>query len=111
MAREVGTLSPREFCKRWPEAPRDDIQLLDVREPQERAIASLPDCVAIPMREIPSRLAELDPDRPIIVMCHSGARSRHVAAFLLANGYEQVFNLEGGIDAWSTDVDPKIPRY
>jgi len=63
------------------------------------------------MREIPGRLPELDRDRPIVVMCHSGVRSRHVAAFLLANGFEQVFNLDGGIDAWSTDVDPELPRY
>jgi rhodanese-related sulfurtransferase len=63
------------------------------------------------MREIPGRLDELDRDRPIVVMCHAGVRSRHVAAFLIANGFEHVFNLDGGVDAWSTDVDPKIPRY
>jgi rhodanese-related sulfurtransferase len=111
MAREVGALSPREFCERWPDANRGDVQLLDVREPQELAMASITACIAIPMRQIPDRLAELDPDRPIVVMCHTGIRSRHVAAFLIANGYEQVFNLDGGIDAWSTDIDPNIPRY
>lgn len=111
MAGEVGSLSPRQFCERWPADERDRVQLLDVREPRELAIASLPGCVTIRMSEIPHRLAELDPDRPIVVMCHSGVRSRHVATFLLANGFEQVFNLDGGIDAWSTDVDPTLPRY
>lgn len=111
MAREVASVSPTAFCARWPDGIGDAVQLLDVREPAELAIVSIPGSVAIPMREIPGRLPELDRDRPIVVMCHSGVRSRHVAAFLLANGFEQVFNLDGGIDAWSTDVDPELPRY
>ena len=111
MGGEVGSVSPREFCERWPGDDRSNVQLLDVREPHEVAFVSLPDSLQIPMREIPARLGELDPSRPIVVMCHSGVRSGHVAAFLIANGFEQVFNLDGGIDAWSTDVDPSLPRY
>jgi rhodanese-related sulfurtransferase len=111
VAREYRSLSPRELLDRWPDRVSAGVQFLDVREPPELALAAVPDCVAIPMREIPSRLDELDRDRPIVVMCHAGVRSRHVAAFLLANGFEHVFNLDGGIDAWSTDVDPSIPRY
>lgn len=111
MAREIASVSPLAFRARWPDGIGDTVQLLDVREPAELAIASIPGCVTIPMREIASRLPELDRDRPIVVMCHSGVRSRHVAAFLLANGFEQVFNLDGGIDAWSADVDPELPRY
>ena len=111
MAREVASVSPLAFCARWPDGAGDSVQLLDVREPAELAIVSIPGCVAIPMREVPGRLAELDRDRPIVVMCHSGVRSRHVAAFLLANGFERVYNLAGGIDAWSTDIDSKLPRY
>jgi len=107
----VKSVSPREFCARWPEANRADVQLLDVREPAELAMAAIPDAIRIPMREVPSRLVELDRHRPVVVMCHSGVRSGHVAAFLLANGFEQVFNLAGGIDAWSIDVDPTLPRY
>ena len=107
----VKAMSPREFCARWPDEDRANVQLLDVREPAEIAIAALPDAIPIPMREIPARLHELDLHRPVVVMCHSGIRSGHVAAFLLANGFEQVFNLAGGIDAWSVDVDPTLPRY
>ena len=63
------------------------------------------------MREIPARLAELDADKPLVVMCHSGGRSRRVAEFLLGNGFTNVFNLKGGIDAWSTQLDSRVPRY
>ena len=63
------------------------------------------------MLEIPARLSELDGTRPVVVMCHSGQRSRQVARFLAAQGFGQVFNLSGGITAWSQEVDPSIPRY
>jgi len=107
----VEELSPRAFLERWPEERRDEVQLLDVRETQELALASLPRAAHISMQQIPARLDELDATRPIVVMCHSGQRSRYVAAFLLANRFEQVFNLTGGIDAWSTQIDPSVPRY
>jgi len=107
----IEELSPRSFCELWPEDERAQVQLIDVREPAELAIATLTDAVHIPMLQIPRRLGELDPQRPVVVMCHSGGRSRQVAAFLLANGFERVYNLAGGIDAWSTDVDPAVPRY
>ena len=107
----VEELSPQAFCELWPEERRDLVQLLDIREPQEVTLASLPSSTQIPMSQIPARLGDLDPRRPIVVMCHSGQRSRHVAAFLLANGFERVYNLEGGIDAWSTQIDPGVPRY
>ena len=63
------------------------------------------------MREVPSRSGEIPPDREIIVFCHHGARSAQVATYLLRNGYSRVRNLAGGIDAWSSLVDPSIPRY
>lgn len=111
MAGVVEELSPRAFCELWPQAQQDRVQLLDVREPQELAIASLARARHIVMRQIPSRLDELDPTLPVVVMCHTGRRSRQVAGFLLANGFEQVYNLTGGIDAWSTEIDPGLPRY
>lgn len=104
-------LTPTSFRERWPDARLDEVQLLDVREPQELAIASLTIALHIPMREIPGRLAELDRDRPIVVMCHTGVRSRHVAGFLLANDFKQVFNLAGGIDAWAVEIAPDLSRY
>jgi rhodanese-related sulfurtransferase len=85
--------------------------VVDVREGWERDIASIPDTLHIPMNEIPSRLAELDRDREIIVMCRSGGRSMQVAQFLARNGYASVANLTGGVLAWSRDVDPATPMY
>lgn len=108
----VPELTPTEFNQRW-SAPElgAAVVLLDVREPIELEIASVPTATHIPMREIPARLAELDRDVPLVVMCHMGGRSRMVAQFLLGNGFTQVFNLRGGIDAWSTEIDPQVPRY
>lgn len=90
----------------------DDLVLLDVREPEELALASLPGVLHVPMGQVPGRAAELPRDRTIVVMCHHGVRSAHVAAYLRQmHGFERVENLDGGIDAWSCDVDPRVPRY
>lgn len=85
--------------------------LLDVREPSEIQTASLPNAVHIPMREIPVRFGEVPADHPIVVMCHHGGRSERVAIFLASQGLADVFNLEGGIDAWSRRIDPSVPTY
>ncbi|MBX3468287.1 MAG: hypothetical protein KF878_15560 [Planctomycetes bacterium] len=86
--------------------------VLDVRQPEELALARLEGVLHVPMGEIPGRVDDLPRDRPLVVMCHHGVRSAHVVAFLRqAHGFEQVENLEGGIDAWSCDVDPGVPRY
>jgi rhodanese-related sulfurtransferase len=89
----------------------ETLVLLDVREPDEIATASISDAVTIPMGEIPTRFAELPADVPIVVMCHGGVRSARVTSYLNANGYEAAVNLAGGIDAWSESIDPGIPRY
>ena len=85
--------------------------ILDVREPEELQIARFPGAVEIPMGEIPNRLAELDADEEIIVLCHHGVRSAHVAGYLAQNGFKRARNLAGGIDAWAMLVDPSIARY
>lgn len=108
----VPELSPTEFVQRWPNhTDGSAVVLLDVREHVELEIAAVPGVLHVPMREIPARLTELDRDVPIVVMCHSGGRSRRVAEYLLGNGFSQVFNLRGGIDAWSTEINPQVPRY
>ena len=89
--------------------------LLDVREPAEWQAASVhlagAELLQMSMHALPARLAELDPDRPVAVLCHHGVRSQHVAAFLAHHGFERVANVVGGIDAWSVQADPTVPRY
>lgn len=86
--------------------------LLDVRETWEFNFASLPDSLLMPMGEVPSRAhQELDPDQPIIVLCHHGARSLSVTMWLREQGFEHVQSLAGGIDRWSRVIDPSVPRY
>jgi rhodanese-related sulfurtransferase len=65
----------------------------------------------IPMNEVPARLAEIDPAQPVVCICHHGARSAQVVAFLRRQGCQRVYNLAGGLDAWSLRVDPTVPRY
>ena len=89
--------------------------VLDVREPFELQLASVQadgfTLLTIPMAAIPPRLAELDPQQPIACLCHHGARSQRVAVFLEHNGFTQLANISGGIDAWSAELDAGVPRY
>ena len=89
--------------------------LLDVREPWEVAFASIQvpgtSALAIPMNELPSRLQDLDPLQPVVCICHHGVRSAQVVAWLEQRGFEAVYNLAGGIAAWSQQVDPRVPSY
>ena len=100
----------------WPkwlaDESRPDPVLLDVREPWELELCQLAGSQHIPMHLVPMRCAdELDADRDIVVICHHGMRSRQVASFLIGRGYREIFNLAGGIDAWSHEVDPSVPVY
>jgi rhodanese-related sulfurtransferase len=89
--------------------------VLDVREPWEIATASVrPDgfeLVAIPMSLIPVRLQELDRSQPVAVLCHHGGRSQRVAMYLQQQGFSDVANVAGGIELWSRELDPAVPRY
>ena len=85
--------------------------VLDVREPDEVAIGRIAGAVHIPMNEVPQRLAELDPEAPIVAYCHHGMRSHAVGSWLLTQGFAEVYNLNGGIDAWATAVEPGMARY
>ncbi|WP_406700562.1 rhodanese-like domain-containing protein [Singulisphaera sp. Ch08] len=99
---------------------RDErLLLLDVREPVERAFCAIPmpktaQDLHVPMREIPTRLEEIKAakgEMPLVVYCHLGVRSRQAAGWLAQQGLSGLANLEGGIDAWSVDVDADVPRY
>ena len=89
---------------------REGALLLDVREPFEVAICQVPGSRHIPMRQIPENLTALPRDQPILVLCHGGMRSMRVTQSLRANGFDQVTNVAGGINAWA-DIDPTLARY
>ena len=90
---------------------RNGALLLDVREPSEVAICAIAGSRFIPMRQIAENLPDLPRDRPILVLCHVGGRSRLVTRFLRANGFPQASNVAGGIDAWAEQIDPALARY
>ena len=110
----IPQVRPSDFSD-WLQAQSARPVLLDVREPWEVQTASVAaeevDLVTIPMQEIPARLGELPQDRPIAVLCHHGARSQRVAMVLAQQGYTDVANIAGGIEAWSRERDPGVPRY
>lgn len=85
--------------------------LLDVREPWEMDVARLDPCLAIPMGEVADRLTEIPEDRTVYVLCHSGVRSARIAASLRGVGRRRVFNVRGGIAAWSAEIDASVPVY
>ena len=107
--RDIEEIGPAELKARLERG--DGVMIVDVREGEEVAIARFPGARHIPMGDIPSRLAELDPDRETVIVCHHGIRSAQVAMYLTRLGFERVSNLSGGIDLWSATVDPAVPRY
>ncbi|MFI5446806.1 rhodanese-like domain-containing protein [Polaromonas sp. UC242_47] len=118
----IAQLAPADF-NAWRDSLAADAPppvLLDVREPWEVQTASVqPEdgftLLRIPMREVPARLAqlqqELPADQPLACLCHHGMRSLQVANYLEQNGFTQVVNLQGGIDAWAKQRDPSVPLY
>jgi molybdopterin/thiamine biosynthesis adenylyltransferase/rhodanese-related sulfurtransferase len=90
---------------------RETFQLLDVREPNEYEIARIDGARLIPLGELSRRLGEIRNGGEIVVHCHSGVRSAHAVQVLQKAGYRNVFNLAGGIEAWSEEIDPSVPRY
>jgi rhodanese-related sulfurtransferase len=104
-------ISPSELSTKLAAGKPDELILLDVREPWEYATAKIESSVLMPMGEIPARLQELDPDAHIVTICHAGVRSMNVAVWLRNQGLERVQSLRGGIDAWSQEIDPRVPRY
>ncbi|MGH7730760.1 MAG: ubiquitin-like small modifier protein 1 [Candidatus Eiseniibacteriota bacterium] len=102
-------ITARELQDRM--ARGDDAVVIDVREPHEWEIARLPGATLIPLNTLPARLAELDSSREIVLHCHHGQRSMRALELLRGSGFRKLKNLRGGIDAWSKDVDPSVPRY
>lgn len=105
----AGRLTPRELAARL--AAGESLLVLDVRERVELELAAFPGARWIPLGELTRRLEELDPDQPVVCLCHHGVRSAQAATRLDSAGFAQVWNLSGGIDRWSVEVDPKVARY
>jgi rhodanese-related sulfurtransferase len=99
-----------EQLDRWRQAAAP-LAILDVREPWERDICAFDGSLNIPMGELPGRAGELPDDRPVIVVCHHGMRSMHATQWLRAQGHDQACNLQGGIDAWASQIDGTMKRY
>lgn len=89
----------------------EDFDLVDVREPHEFEIAHIEGARLIPLNSLPARLSELDSSREIVLHCHHGQRSMRALEYLYSSGFRKLKNLRGGIDSWSRDVDPLVPRY
>ncbi|MBU6367198.1 MAG: HesA/MoeB/ThiF family protein [Gemmatimonadetes bacterium] len=105
----IDQLSPTEVAARLAADPT--LTLVDVREGWEVELARVPGSVHIPLRELPGRVGELDPSRPYAMLCHHGMRSEMAASWLVAQGFRNVVNVAGGIEAWSAEVDAGIPTY
>lgn len=103
------SITPKQLAGRL--ADDDKLKFIDVREPAEYAVAKVEEAELLPLSRFNEWIESLDPEDEIIVMCHHGIRSANVCMFLVSNGFEKVYNLEGGIDLWSVEVDQHIPRY
>lgn len=104
-------LSPVQLAEWLNDPNRPRPLLLDVREPAEFDICHIQGAQLVPMRTIPARMTELDRTADTVVICHHGARSFQVAAFLEQQGFTGLYNLSGGVDAWRQTVDPAMPAY
>ena len=104
-------LSAPELAARLADPAQEQPLLLDVRENWEFDTCHIAGSTQIPMHLIPIRAGEIDDDREIVCICHHGARSMQVAAFLERNGFDKVTNLTGGVHAWAVQVDPSMPKY
>jgi rhodanese-related sulfurtransferase len=111
----ITQIRPSQFDDWLRQHAGDEPLVLDVREPAEVQAASVQpqgfELLHIPMNQIPARLRELRADRPTACLCHHGMRSMNVAMFLARNGFDEVANIAGGIDAWTLERDPAVPRY
>jgi rhodanese-related sulfurtransferase len=107
----AGEISVRELAQHIENG--QPVRLIDVRQPWENQVAQLPNSLLIPLNDLPQRAGEVptEPGIILVVYCHHGIRSLSAASYLLRLGFHNVRSLAGGIDAWSCEVDPTVPRY
>ncbi|HVG31042.1 MAG TPA: rhodanese-like domain-containing protein [Pyrinomonadaceae bacterium] len=103
------TITPTEYTGRAARGER--VRLIDVREPQEFELARVEGAELLPMSRFQEWAGALDPEEEIVFMCHHGVRSAQVCTVLARSGFTKLYNLAGGIDRWSAEVDPAVPRY
>lgn len=103
------SISPEELKERLERG--DALQVIDVREAEEYEIARIEGARLLPLSRFPEWAGRLDPDAEIVFMCHHGIRSAQVCYHLAREGFRKLYNLSGGIDAWSCEVDRSVPRY
>ncbi len=107
---QMAEISATELKQRMDKG--DDIQIIDVREPDEVAIARIPNTIHIPLGQIINRMSEIDSEKETIVHCKMGGRSARAIDALKRSGFTgELVNLKGGIISWSNEVDPSVPRY
>ena len=88
----------------------EDFQLIDVREPHEAEICQIGG-ILIPMNTIPDHIDEIAKDKPVVIHCRSGARSGRIVEYLESQGFDNLYNLKGGILAWADEIDPEMAKY
>ncbi|MGH9941646.1 MAG: rhodanese-like domain-containing protein [Pyrinomonadaceae bacterium] len=103
------TISPAEAASRLERG--EEFDFIDVREPEEHALARVEAARLLPLSRFQEWAASLDAEREIVVMCHHGIRSAQVCQFLAGQGFTKLHNLAGGIEGWSLEVDRGVPRY
>jgi rhodanese-related sulfurtransferase len=103
------TITPAEFAERVARGER--VRLIDVREPEEFALARVEGAELLPLSRFQEWAAQLNPEEELVVMCHHGIRSAQVCAYLAREGFTRMVNLAGGIERWSWEVDRSVPRY
>ncbi|HEX8127752.1 MAG TPA: rhodanese-like domain-containing protein [Pyrinomonadaceae bacterium] len=103
------TITPEEFAERAARGER--VRLIDVREPEEFELARVEGAELLPLSRFREWEGALDAGEEIVVMCHHGVRSAQVCAYLAGQGFTKMFNLAGGIERWSQEVDRSVPRY
>jgi len=103
------TITPSEFAER--QRRGDELLLVDVREPEEYELARVEGARLLPLSLFNEWAPSLDRERETVFICHHGIRSAQVCAFLSRQGFTRIYNLAGGIDRWSKEIDPSVPRY
>jgi len=107
---EINVSQAQALLRETSETPAPAL-LIDVREPHELEIARIATALHIPLREVPEKADTLPRDRPLLLLCHHGGRSRRATEYLRHLGFENATNVVGGIDAWAEQIDPSLARY